>query len=137
MYLQFCISFAIVFRQETPPSDMTTKLQFFCFKGEVWKSKQEVWRSSSLHKRTLGEPRETQANLAFAMGLTCQSLLQTCCKTATKFHFAPFEVLTLVLMKFALSFLFGTYFKDNSKYFQTIVGVRIRRLIEGMVNKSL
>jgi hypothetical protein len=31
--------------------------------------------SSWLHRGTLGEPRETWANIAFAMGLSCQSLL--------------------------------------------------------------
>jgi hypothetical protein len=33
MYPQCCISFATVFRWETPPSDMTTKLQGFLFQG--------------------------------------------------------------------------------------------------------
>jgi hypothetical protein len=46
-----------------------------CLKGELWESKWEVWKSSWLHKRTLEEPRETWANIAFAMGLSCQSLL--------------------------------------------------------------
>jgi hypothetical protein len=33
MYPQFCISFATVFRLETPPSNMTTKLQCFLSEG--------------------------------------------------------------------------------------------------------
>jgi hypothetical protein len=66
-----------------------------------------------------------------------RTLLLPCRKTTTKLLFAPCEELTPILMKFALSFLFWTYFTDNSNnnIVSVIVGsylaMRLSHLIIG------
>jgi hypothetical protein len=61
----------------------------------------------------VGELRGNQVRLGRTLLLPWVFLVRPCFRLVTKLLFAPCEELTPVLMKFALSFLFWTYFTDN------------------------